>query len=112
MNFAIEGPPMKVFSTKFWECHTHLHDWYGVPRKFSQQIPHFLPRKFSPLKVSHYIVPYSGKFSHCKTLQFLWIVLAGTKIRTMEIQYSILYELVQAIVDSGCGLARAMTRNL
>ena len=32
-KFMVCEPPVKVFSTKFWECHTylHVHDWFSIP---------------------------------------------------------------------------------
>ena len=31
-TFAAWEQPTKVFSTMFWTRHTHLHDWFNIPR--------------------------------------------------------------------------------
>ena len=41
-HFAVCEPPTEVFCTKFWACHTHLYDWFSIPRKFSLRNAHFV----------------------------------------------------------------------
>ena len=36
--FALRELPAKVFSKKFWACHTHLHDWFWFPQSFLHEI--------------------------------------------------------------------------
>ena len=42
-NFTIFQPSAKVFSTKFWACHTHYATSFNIPRKFSPQNAPLLP---------------------------------------------------------------------